>query len=292
MVVRLGETSGVGVVSQRYRIKQGQTLSMLYVSDTAAARLRCWARVRYDNGEDDTLFVADTLAVSDPITLTTLFSDVARMDGWVTDALVECLTAGVQRGQIYVRLFLDPFGPVLCSDYCYSSFGQIALGTYIQPGPGGGMGNLMVETFKADGAPAASTTYLLRSPNIVRKVSAFSWFYESSVDVATRVLDVKLLAPLGAAPSGIGAGATIVWSSVNVSLTASQDGMIFADEQRSGSNDNATLAIDDAAANPTPFPLWGTEDMAGAYTLVFSVALGEVLDNDAIYGLVEEWVLL
>lgn len=289
MVVRLGQTNKVEI-SQRYRILQGQTLTLQYASDTTLADLRAWARVRYDNGEDAILFVPDTVAVTDPITVTTLRSDVARMDGWVTDALVECLTSDIQRGQVYVRLFLDPFGPVLCSDYCWSTFGQVALGTYIQSGPGGGMGNLRLVTIKALGAPAASTAYILRELQIIKKVREIAWYYETSADVATRVLNITLTEPLGPAPAGM--AASPIWASLTLTLTANQDGIHFLDEKRSGDNDAGTLVIEDAAVNPTILPLWATSDMDSSYAMFFKVVDGEVLDEDVIWGLVETWVVL
>jgi len=291
MVARLGQTSDVQVVNTRYRILQGQALILQYVSSVSPT-LRAWARVRYDNGEDDVLFIPDAVAVTDPIIITNLASDVARMDGWVTDALVQVLQPHIQRGSVYVRLFLDPFGPVLCSDYCHSTFGQVALGTYIQPGPGGGMGDLKVVTVKAVGAPAATTTYRLNADQIIRKISQIVHYYECSVDVASRILDVKLTDPLGIAPAGMSGATNQIWSSLSLTLTASQDGVIFADEFRSGDNDNGTITIEDGATNPSPFPLWSNEDMDPSYALVFTVTAGEVLDEDAIYSLVEEWVVL
>ncbi|HIA02038.1 MAG TPA: hypothetical protein EYN66_09025, partial [Myxococcales bacterium] len=166
MVVRLGQSTDVQVVnSQRYRIKQGQALSLAFVSSQLST-IRAWARVRYDNGEDAILFIPDQALVNDrTITLATP-SDVARMDGWVVDALVELpLDLDVKRGEVYVKLFMDPVGPVLCSDYVYSKFGQVALGTYIQAGPGGGGGNLEVLTLKAEGVPVASTFVFLENFN-------------------------------------------------------------------------------------------------------------------------------
>jgi len=170
MVVRLGVSSDVEIVnSQRYRIRQGMALQLQYVSDQTVT-VRAWARIRYDNGEDDTLFIADATLSNDRELALTPPSDVARLDGWVTDALVELpLDLTIKRGEVYIRLFMDPFGPLLCKDYCYSNFGQVALGTYIQDGPGGGGGHLRVFEVKALGAPAASTTLTLRRGNTVRK---------------------------------------------------------------------------------------------------------------------------
>lgn len=290
MVVRLGQTSEVQVVnSQRYRVKQGQALGCRYVSSQSVT-LRGWARVRYDNGEDDLLFIPDQALSNDRAVTLLRSSDVARMDGWITDALVELpLDQDIKRGQVYVKLFMDPFGAVLCSDYCSSSFGQVTLGTYIQPGPGGGAGYLHVEVVKAASAPDATTTFNLPLSNMVRKVSSFSWLYECSNDVASRELDVYLNDFLGVPPVGMGGRDRDAWHPAQLVLTADQDGCMFGDADRSGKNDNAVIAID---AEATPFPLWVPSDAYSAYKLQFLVNNEEVLDNDAIYLLIEDWVYL
>jgi len=290
MVVRLGHTETQVVNSQRYRILQGQALHLRYATDNSTVAVRAWARVRYDNGEDDVLFIADQTLTGDPPTVRVLRpSDVARMDGWVTDALVEMLTADIKRGQVYVKLFMDPFGPVLCSDYCYSDFGQVALGTYIQSGPGGGIGYLRVATLKAEALPASFTVTLAVS-NIIRLVHSLVWYYHCDSGVASRVLQCRLRQPLGAVPTGYDAtDATLTWEAADLTLTADQDGSVFADQERTGINDNGTIAIDNQASAPTPFPLLVSED--NVTSLRFNVASEESGDLDVVYALYEDWVL-
>jgi len=289
MVVRLGQTSDVGIVnSQRYRIRQGMALQLQNVSSEQVT-VRAWARVRYDNGEDDTLFIADESLPNDRSIALTRPSDVARLDGWVTDALVELpLDATIKRGQVYIRLFMDPFGPLLCKDYVYSNFGQVALGTYIQDGPGGGAGNLEIVTLKAESVPAASTSHTFAVSNEIRRILGFAWYYASSADVASRALNVDLRTPLGAVPTGF-VQSDQTWNAETLTLTASQDGASFADEKRSSINDNDSLSIQSSAANPSPFPIWATE--GDTYTIVFQVASLHANDLDVIYLLRESWVM-
>jgi len=288
MVVRLGQTDVEVVNSQRYRLKQGMALQLSSVSD-ASVTVRAWARVRYDNGEDDILFIPDQSIASDRAVALATGSDVARFDGWVTDALVELpLDADqVKRGQCYVRLYLAPFGPQLCADYVSSDFGQVALGTYVPAGPAGGAGNLELVTVKADGAPAASTTANLAVSNEIRKIYGYAWYYACSVDVATRNIDVAYRDPLG----DVATGMTImdVWVPSRLVLTASQLGGTFADQKSSVQNDNGTLTVADITTAPTPFPILVEEgDNAD---LVFLVANSSVNDFDAIYLLRESWVI-
>jgi len=191
MVVHLG-ASGVEVVnSQRYRIKQGQTLSLRYVASHNVVTVRAWARVRYDNGEDDLLFIPDFTTSNDPIVvaLADTLGEVARMDGWVVDALVELpLDLDVRRGEVYVSLFMSPFGPVLCSDYCYSSFGQVSLGTYIPPGPAGGSGfHRLISDVTSDDSDKVFTV----PANTIWRVYSIHVSYTATATVGSRVIRVR-----------------------------------------------------------------------------------------------------
>lgn len=291
MVVRLGQTSDVAVVnSQRYRLKQGQTLSLSAVSN-AIVTIRAWARVRYDNGEDAILFIPDQTISNDRTIVIATPSDVARMDGWVVDALVELpIDLDVKRGQVYIKLFMDPFGPVLCSDYVYSKFGQVALGTYIQAGPGGGAGNLEILTIKDDSVPVVTTSYIwAQFINEIVKVYGFAWYYTAAADVASRVLQASLINPLGDLPTGFLGAISTVWNSGLLTLTSAQDGVVFADHGRSGVTDNGIVAPDDGAANPSPFPFLVTE--GDNYQSNFTTGSLNANDLDSIYALQESWVI-
>jgi len=292
VVVRLGQTSEVQVVnSQRYRIRQGQRLSLDNIATHNVATVRSWARVRYDNGEDDILFIPDFTTSNDGVQVrpADALGGEARMDGWVVDALVELpLDLDVKRGEIYVKLFMDPFGPVLCSDYLFSSFGQVVLGTYIQAGPGGGAGFLEISTFKASSVPVASSTLTFADPNVIRKVYGFAWYYVASVDVASRTLALSLVQPLGALPTGWAYPTPFV-NQQSLSVTAGQDAIIFADHKRSGTFNDGTLLIDSTATDPSDFPILVEED--DPYYIDFLVGSLNANDRDAIYVQQESWVI-
>jgi len=295
-VVRLGIGSGsnqqdlISWGPQKYRIKQGQALSLQFISSTIAT-VRAWARVRYDNGEDSLLFIPDFVATADPIEPTLAEpGDAARLDGWVVDALVELPNdLDVERGQVYVKLFMYPFGPTLCSDYCYSSFGQVALGTYKVAGPAGGAGFLEVVTLSPEGVPVAEFTHVFASlvAGVVRKIHGFVWYYIASADVASRELSSELKNPLGAFATGM--DRLTVFDIPKVTLTASQQGTVFADEKRSGSIDHTVLTIESAAANPSPFPFFAL--FGDPYNLVLTAASLHANDLDVMYLKRESWVV-
>lgn len=290
MVISLGNRPHNSLpIQQHFRILQGQQLHLRYQSD-AVCTVRAWARVIYDDGEDSLLTIPETVLAGDRVEYDLRPSEVATKNGWVCDAVVEMLTTGIERGQTYVRLGLEPFGTLLANDYCYSGMGQVAAGTHSRPGPDGGVGHLELITVKSDGAPAASTTYALAISNTVRRIHEWVWYYNASADVATRVLNSTIANPLGALPTGFASVAkSEVWETANLSLTASEEGTLFVDPDRSGRNDDSTLTIDDGAANPSPFPLLVRAD--DPVDLIWRVTDGEVLDADVIYLFAETWVV-
>jgi len=281
--------------AQRFRILQGQQLHLHHISNSSGT-VRAWARLHYDSGIDSILYVPDQALVGTRVESVLTASEVAAEDGWVTDAVVEMLTGNVKRGQAWVRLEVAAesgiFGTILCSDYCYSGFGQVALGTYGQMGPGGGQGHLYWEAIKAEGAPGGFS-YPLAVSNMIRLVREFIWYYVASADVATRTLRMHLRERGGGLPTGYGTGVRRdLWVSGTgvLTLTASENGSIFGDEARSGVNDNGTITIADAAAAPTPFPLLvpeaGNVDFSGILTNE------EALDVDIVWGLFEDWIVI
>ena len=288
-VVRLGVRQ-LEALSARFRILQGQQLQLRYNADTAAT-VRAWARIHYDHGIDSIIYVPDQVLTDDRVDAVISPSEVAMADGWVTDAVVECLSAGVKRGQVYVKLIValesGAFGTVLCADYVYSTFGQVALGTYIQPGPGGGGGNLEMATLVDDLAPVL-VTHTFALSNTIRNIYGFAWYYNASATAATRNLETELRTVYGAVPTGF-TGVFALWIVTDLVLTASQEGIVFGDRKRAGTNDNGTLAIEDESANPVPFPLLVEEN--DTTTLAFDPQLAEATDRQSIYLLRESWVM-
>ena len=294
MVIRLGVgASDSNLAGAGYRrILQGQTLTLHTISDTAVT-VRAWARVLYDDGTGQLLTVPEVPRSGSRVAEALSSADVVIKDGWILNAETEMVTSGIKRGQTYVRLAVEPFGCMLLSDYCFSTFGQVSLGTFVPPGPGGSDGFLRTLTIKAEAVRLVETTsFLPVLSNMVRKIWGFSWYYTCSADVANRVIDVNILGYLGA---GVGVQLSNTkepWRQPSITLTANQDGMLFADEKRSGTNQSGTIAIDSQATAPSPFPILVLEDMASDLELDFRAVDYEDLDVDAIYALVEDWVML
>jgi len=270
------------------RILQGQTLHLHTISDTAVT-LRAWARVIYDDGTGQLLTIPEAARSASRIAEDLLSTDVVIHNGWVVNAEVEMLTGSVKRGQTYVRLTVEPFGAALLSDYCFSEFGHVSLGTFIQTGPGGGGGNLRVVTIKANGAPA-TFTFRPGVANQIRKIHSIAWLYASSSTSASRSLAV-FWRFYGGIPTGMaGSPTTNLWEARLLALSSDQDGMVFADEKMSGTNDNGTVTIDDITTAPTPFPIWVAE--LDNLEFEFLVQLEEADDFDVAYSLVEDWIVL
>jgi len=292
VVIHLGipSVSAPAALAGGYRrIRQGQALHLHTIS-TSAVTLRAWARVVYDDGSEQLLTVREIARAATRTAEDLVSTDVVVKDGWVVNAEVEMLTPSIKRGQTYVRLTVEPFGAALLSDYCFSDFGHVSLGTFIQPGPGGGSGHLEIATIKAEGAPASTTTHTMALSNTIRKIYYWHWYYGCSGDVASRLMDVEYRSNLGALPTGFtNLGATTIWAT-QLGLTANQEGSLWARGAGSGINDNTAESLDDQSSKPQPLPFLIQGDDPG--TITFFVTLGEVLDVDVIYLLRETWVML
>lgn len=270
------------------RIYQGQMLHLHTISD-AAVTLRAWARVIYDDGTGQLLTVPEVARSGSLVAEDLASTDVVTQNGWVVNAEVEMLADGIKRGQTYVRLAVEPFGCVLQQDYCFSEFGNVSLGTFVSPGPVGGSGYLHAVVVKAVGAPAASTSFALRVANKTRQIISYSWLYESSSDADTRVLAIEFNDFLGTPPAGMSASSKTAFQPALLTLTADEDGNMWGSHQWVGKNDNGSLAYD--LVGRAPFPIWVSEDQAATQELLFSITDSNANDEDAIYVLVEEWVM-
>jgi len=274
-------------MNQEYRFLQGQRLSLTTICQTAVT-LRAWARVIYDDGTDELISVPEMVRSSGRTEETVFADSIAIQDGWVVAARVECLDpAAVKRGEAYARLQFDPFGCLLLQDYCYTT-GDVSLGTFRESGPGGGSGFRHIITIKSESAPVASTSYGLVITEMIRKINGYIWFYVASADVATRTLKVQLRYSLGAVPTGMSATRVMVLVTGDLVLTASESGLQFADEERFGNNDGGVTIESD----PTPFPIWITEDQDSNRDVRFVTTNPHANDLDTIYLDVEEWLMI
>lgn len=270
-------------LSAGYRVREGQKLRLHTIS-TNTSIVGAWARIVYDNGSDDVLWVPESNPSASLVEEDWFSRSVVKDSGWVVAAAVTTLNE--KRGRQFVTLDMDPFGVLLLQGYAVQHV-PLALGTYREPGPEGGDGDYTVVTVKADGVPVVTTTYALALAQQLRRIHGFVWYYAADGTAATRACSVILRQPFGAVPTGYPAGiARDVWQPLDVTLTADQNGSSFASTQGSGQNDNGTLTVQSEA---TPFPL--TVEEADPIELIFTVPLPQAGDFDAIYVLAENWLV-
>jgi len=132
-------------------------------------------------------------------------------------------------------------------------------------------------------------TRVLAITNAFRRIHGFVWYYNASADAASRVLSTRLRQPGLALPTGL-TTAIGVWNAANLTLTASEEGIVFVMRNRSILNDNSNdpTTIDSTATAPTPFPYDATEDDLA--DLFFDVTDANANDRHSIYLLQEEWL--
>lgn len=277
-----------------YRIRQGQKLR-LHTIASAASSIRALAGVRYDNGTYDEIVIPAVTVSSSRVEEDFFSAQVTKDNGHVEWCTIEPVTTTIKRGQILARLSFGQSqaanGPVLCQDYVYQNH-WVTLGELRDSGPSGGDGWLNVITLKANGAPAASSTQALGASNTRCRYRGFTWYYNASNDAANRILNVRLNNPTLAYPTGFTAAGAAgdVWRAAAMTLTADQEGTVYADRVRSMTNDNGTIAVDSQASAPTPFMYEAREDDTG--DLIFEVTDGNANDRDVIYVIREEWLVL
>lgn len=153
-----------------------------------AIGLRARARIRYEDGTWDNLFVDDVTTLGDRTQEIWRGSTTAKQNGTVESVLVAPLTA-IKRGQTYVEIGLTDSGSgmrlaALASGYIYDGHG-LSLGEFVEPGPGGGEGNIRTVTGTD---PAANTEVLETVPaNLVWRLLSFSVVLVTDATVANRI---------------------------------------------------------------------------------------------------------
>lgn len=271
-----------------FRVTTGQRLELRTISSTAV-RIRAFARLTYDDGEESLLTVSEITTNSGRVQESAYSPTFALKPGWCSFASVDVLTSGIKRGQVFVRLSMDPTGSILLEDYAYQNHSS-ALGVYRESGPAGGDGYLETFVVKAEGAPNADTTFLLALSNMTRKVHGYIWYYNASATSASRILNVSLRTPLREPPSGFADANSHPWEASSVTLTASQQGTKYADGVKQGDNTNGTIATKNTNTDWAPFPYWADE--SDTAELLFAMTAEQSNDVDAIYARVESWLVM
>jgi len=285
---------GVGL----YRVRKDDRLSITFIASVAAV-LDARFRVLYDDGSDDDLIINPATAAGTRTVESADGLNRAKANGWVVGGSATVSAVATKRGQFYAVVSTTDGSAftVLCRGYVYDGHG-LQDGEFTEPGPGGGEGNLFVTAVASDVAPSATTTYTPAATNRLIHVKGYVWYYDASADAASRVLGAVISQPLGALPTGF-AGTTKddVWSSLQLTLTASEEGTLFLTSSIKGGkdgyesrNDNGTLTVASVTTNASPFPLEVDEN--DPVVIVFSVASGSANDRHSIYVLQEEWLVI
>lgn len=274
-------------------IRQGEKLQLLTLS-TAAISIRAVATMRTLAGRYLDLVIATKVLIAGPSQEYFESSAAAPSDGWIEQLSVyvpnpaATPSAAVQRGQLLVRVAIgnNTQGPVIAQGYVYD-MGAVVLGQHEDPGPRGGSGYQRIRILQASGAPA-TTALPLAVHNTFLRYKSFGLWYICDANAASRSITFSIR---NQGTSGLPTGFTasqVLWGASTLTLTATQDGAVFADAKRSVKDTNGTVAVDNAASAPTPLPLDVTpEDLVDLRWGVTNNQAGDLLN---VMALTEEWL--
>src|SRR3990167_57867 len=281
-----------------YRFYQGDGLVLIsYSSSATDIYLRC--RAEYDSAPGKAVHgLVNHTPNSDRTLASSSAPGIFSEPGKLTQVVVAPVsgTSGLKRGQCFAEVYItDGQGAIrqrVGANYIADGNGGISLGRFVDPGPGGGEGNFVVEALASDIAPV-DLTWTLAATNAFRRIYGWVYYYDASADAASRITTVTLRLPFGSLPTGF-AGAPSVHSWTGPTLSLSEEGISFVYNPRRGdgfgsANDNGTITLASTATNPIPFPLDVRED-SGA-TILFDVASANANDRWTAYGIYEEWIV-
>ncbi len=282
--------------------QRGDEINLISRSSTAV-RFSLFANIRRESGKVDSYRTRVHSTSADRSQVATaggLLGAPGTIEGFIIERNGSDVTFP-KRGQTFVIMQLNRRGsPVqnLATDY-WSDTSAVALGQFNEAGPGGGNGFLSwVEVFHDRAGNAAAVDFALSATNAIRKVLGLAWYYNSSGDVADRTfVQPQLLGLGGAKPTGfiLGGSNAFFWNpGGDIALIADQEGAFvsYADTAlgRSVQVDTGVAAVVNTSVDPTPWPLWVTEDDVDTIIRFPAITSGEAADRHSAYVLVEEWI--
>jgi len=272
-----------------YRIRKGDTLQVVAINSTAGV-LTVRFRVLYDDGDDDDMFIDPITGSADRTVQSVVGRDRAKKNGWIVAGVVSVGAVATKRGQFYVVVSTTDGSAftVLCRGYVYDGKG-LALGEFTEPGPEGGQG---FRSWFAVGQNIAgnSISQLGALANAYLRVHGLVVYFNADGNAATRLPVITLEDPGLILPTGF-VMAAAVWIDGNaLSLTLSQEGIIYVSRDRSSKNTNGTLAVLNTTTAPAPLPY----DIEESDLANFTVAVGAGLAGDvySFYADIEEWLVI
>ena len=252
------------------------TLS-LRLNGSVANTIRIQGLVRTPSGELSP-FSRNVAAPSDRVPVTT---DVATdVDGDVVALTIEALTAGTKRGQVYARAFVSVYGVTtsLCAGYVYDEH-DVTLGTFVEPGPGGGEGMYLLNPIVNALATGADFIVDLVAPaNTIWRVHELKIKYKCSATAGARAI-----AYIRIDEDGLG-----MWSWAAQAGTANQDVDVYLNTMLIG--ERGSVAPVDVALEIQNIAPWIWPEGHG----IRIEDTGDISATDAVTvnGVVEEWLVI
>jgi len=275
-----------------YRVRKDDRLLVRTVNSVAAI-LTVRFRVLYDNGTDDDLIVNPVAGTADRVVTTLQGMNRARANGWIVGGEASVSSVATKRGQFYVDISTTDGSAVtpLCKGYVYDGH-SLTPGEFIESGPEGGQGfrkwNIIGENIAG-----SVTSAFGAATNAYRRVHGLAVYFNADGNAATR-LPIITLADPGRATVFLPTGFVMagnVWIDGNaLSLTLSQEGIIYVSRDRSSKNTNGTLAVLNTTTAPAPLPY----DIEETDLATFTVTIGAGLAGDvfSFYADIEEWLVI
>lgn len=271
-----------------YRIYAGQKIRITAQSSLGSV-IRIRGTIEFDDGSKSQIFTEFT-PTSDRLVTTGDATGLLLQNGTVTQLH---LAGSGKRGQTFVAAAAgDQAGAlwnVFASGYVGDNGLEVALGDFVKSGPGDGEGFLSWVSLAADIAPV-DVTRILAATNALRKIHGFVLYYNRAAGAGDVTVNASLRRPGLAVPTGF-TGVGNIWLHPGaLTLSASEEGMLYADEKLIIGNDAGVIAIASTATQPGPFPYWATEDdLAELFFDVAGVIAGDVW---SVYLKQEEWLVI
>lgn len=196
----------------------GKATLSVTLNGSSAVSIRIQGLIRSSSGELAP-FARNVTSPSDRVPVSTNIA--TNVDGDVVACTIENLSA-LKRGQVYaiVQVSVYDVRTVLCAGYVYDGF-FLALGTFVEPGPGGGEGFLRSITLAATEQTTAAGQAIVTVPtNALWRPKTVEVLWTATATVGTRTPRLQF-----------DDGTTRLWGWIVVSPTANQTARIWGGRQ-------------------------------------------------------------
>ncbi len=283
----------------KYRLRQGDTIGVVAASSQEAILDGSW-RILYDDGALDifTLIRASTGTTRVREYFST--DGVAKRAGEIVSGVLRSPASGLNRGEVYAQMlsgrkvgegFPSIDHNVIGQSYVYDMSPSL-LGVFIEPGPGGGEGNVRPITVAASEDGDVNTSFPMAASNAHRRFDAAIIYYHCDGTVVNRTWVTRIRDRGLGVPTGFDAGNDRqIQALISPTLSADEDGILYQNRfgyQASVDQSVITLANNTTASNP--FPFWVMESDGAEFFI--DITNGAAGDKYSAYLFGEEWILL